>query len=132
MTNKREFVYLASPYTCNKDGKEFGDGYERKMIQNMRFMQVCHAACAMMHQGIFVYSPIAHTVPIARFGLPDGYEFWREYDHEILRRMDKLVVLMLDGWETSVGVQDEIAFMTELGKPVEYLELHDVIGTITP
>ncbi len=34
---------------------------------------------------------------------------------------DKVVVLMIDGWKESVGVQAEIAIARELGKPVSFL-----------
>jgi hypothetical protein len=33
-----------------------------------------------------------------------------------------VVVLMLKGWDTSVGVQDEIKYATELGIPVYYVQ----------
>jgi hypothetical protein len=37
-----------------------------------------------------------------------------------------VVVLMLDGWEQSRGVQAEIAIARELGKPVSFIDLNDL------
>ena len=124
-SSKKEFIYLASPYT-HGDGTKFED----VVVQDTRYLLACQAACALLQNGHYVYAPIPHTVAIAKCGLPVGYKFWKEYDHEMLRRLDKLVVLMLDGWKESVGVQDEIAFMAELGKPIEYMEMKDVTRTI--
>lgn len=43
-------------------------------------------------------------------------------DREHLKRCNELVVLMLDGWKESRGVQAEIRIALELGKPVRYLD----------
>jgi hypothetical protein len=42
-----------------------------------------------------------------------------------LRRCDEVVVLMLDGWERSEGVQAEIRIAEALGKPVRYRAAED-------
>ncbi|MBX3452499.1 MAG: DUF1937 family protein [Planctomycetaceae bacterium] len=38
-----------------------------------------------------------------------------------MARCDEVVVLTLDGWRESAGVQAEIRIAGELGKPVRYL-----------
>ena len=35
---------------------------------------------------------------------------------------EKVVVVKMDGWETSKGVAAEIKIANELGKPVEFME----------
>ncbi len=76
-----------------------------------------------MLRGIHVFSPISHTHPIACVGdLPKSWEFWEAYDRVILAACCKVMVLMLDGWKESVGVQTEIKIAQELGLPVEYIE----------
>lgn len=103
-------IYLASPYS-----------HESETIREMRFALVCEAAASLMSKGTLVFSPIAHTHPIAKFGLPTGFDFYEEYDREMIKRCDSLVVLTLDGYEHSKGVEAEVKYAHELGKEVTYL-----------
>lgn len=106
-----ELIYLASPYT-----------HEDPAVQQARFETACRAAAHLMNKGHAVFSPIAHTHPIACAGdLPKGWDFWERYDRTILAGCHSMMVLQLDGWQQSRGVQAEIAIMRELGKPVEYM-----------
>jgi hypothetical protein len=59
------------------------------------------------------------------------WSFWEQYDRKFLERCDEVVVLMLDGWEESVGVQAEIRIAGELGKPVRYLAPEEAAGSPT-
>jgi nucleoside 2-deoxyribosyltransferase len=105
-------VYLASPYSSPSPE-----------VRESRFHAACRAAAQLMAGGAFVFSPIAHTHPIALAGdLPKGWDWWREYDRRMLAACDEVAVLCIDGWRESVGVQGEIAIAAETGKPVKYLE----------
>ncbi len=75
----------------------------------------------MMRVGKLVFSPIAHTHPIAAYDLPGDWAFWRRYDRAMLQRCDELAVLQLDGWEESIGVQAEIAIAKDLNLPVRFI-----------
>lgn len=86
-----------------------------------RFNAVCEAAAKLMRDGVHLYSPIAHTHPIAQFGLPKGWDFWREYDELILSKCDQLWVLMLDGWRESKGVLAETEIAQRLHLSIRYL-----------
>lgn len=77
---------------------------------------------ALVHAGHVVFSPIVHSHPLAEHGLPNTWAFWRKQDEVYLERCDMLVVLMLDGWQESIGVRGEIEIAKELGKPTVYLE----------
>ena len=103
-------VYLASPYS-----------HPDPRVRDARFQAACRAAAALLSAGEIVFSPIAHSHPIAAHGLPTAWEFWECADRELLRRCDELLVLMLPGWQESRGVQAEIATARELGMPVRYL-----------
>ncbi len=104
-------IYLASAYS-HPDAR----------VRQHRFEQACQAAAAITRAGLSVFSPISHSHPIARFGVPTGWEFWARIDHEFLSKADLLAVLKLDGWQASAGVQAEIALAGELGLPVIYVE----------
>ena len=104
-------IYLASPYS-----------HPDPAVRQGRFCAACQAAAGLMRVGHAVFSPIAHCHPLVEFGLPTDWEFWQRCDIEHLKRCDEVVVLTLDGWEASAGVQAEIRIATELGRPVSYLE----------
>ena len=76
-----------------------------------------------MATGELVFSPISHTHPIAEAGgLPLGWDFWERYDRAMLDACRRVVVLMLNGWRESVGIQAEIGLAWRMGLPVEYME----------
>lgn len=105
-------IYLASPYS-----------HPDPLIREQRFREACRHAAFMMRRGSVVFSPIAHTHPIAvQNSLPTGWDFWRKVDTAILIRADSLVVLMLDGWKESKGVEAEIRFAKSMGIPTSYME----------
>jgi len=104
-------IYLASPYSDPDPG-----------IEQHRFDAVCQAAAALMQRGMLVFSPIAHSHPIARFGLPKDWAFWHRYDRAFLAQCDELWVLMLPGWNRSVGVRAEMRIAMEMGKPVRLVD----------
>ena len=104
-------IYLASPYSSDSP-----------VVREARFKAVCVAASKLMVKGLLIFSPIAHTHPIAVAGdLPKGWDFWAKYDREFLNFCDEIWVLMLDGWEQSRGVAGEIAIMEDMGKLVKYI-----------
>lgn len=105
-------TYLASPYS-----------HPEAEVMERRFNQVCYVAGAMMASGELVYSPIAHTHPIAvRCELPRGWDFWERFDRRMLSASSRLLVVKMSGWEESKGIAGEIAIAKEMGIPVEYLD----------
>ena len=104
-------IYLCSPYSDPDPA-----------VQEARFQAVCRHTAGMMSRGIHVFSPIAHTHPIAAYSLPTGWDFWNSYDRAFLEMCSDIIVLMLLGWKESEGVQAEIAIAQELGKPVSYID----------
>ncbi len=73
-----------------------------------------------------IFSPITHTHPIAQHGLPKDWTFWRDFDLEYLEFCESMIVLTMDGWEKSKGVQEEIQIMTKMHKPISYLSMEDI------
>ena len=103
-------IYLASPFT-----------HVDPAIRQQRFEAACRAAAALICRGQTVFSPIAHSHAICRYGVPLDWQFWQRHDRRYLDVCDEVVVLMLDGWRESIGVQAEITIARELGKPVTFL-----------
>ena len=103
-------IYLASPYT-----------HVDATVRESRFDAACLATTTLMRAGLSVYAPIVQCHPLVRYGLPIEWEFWQAHDCEHLRRCDEVMVLTLDGWKASRGVQAEIVLAIQLDLPIRYL-----------
>ena len=105
------FWYLASPYSKYPCGL------------NCAFVDVCKQATLLVEQGIPVFSPIAHTHPIALHGGLDplDHSIWIPADEPFMRAASGLIVLKLDGWKESHGVKIEIDHFLEARKPVVFM-----------
>lgn len=72
--------------------------------------------------GGVVFSPISHSHPIEIESKEvNDHHFWARQDDWFEVNASRVAVLMIDGWETSRGVQREIRMAEERGLPVEYL-----------
>lgn len=102
-------IYLAAPYSS----------VDPKVISE-RVDKINRYAAELMKTSI-VFSPISHSHPIALAGrLPTDFNFWVKQNHEFIRWADIVYVLMLEGWENSVGIADEVEFATAIGKKIIY------------
>lgn len=102
-------TYLACPYM-----------HEQQQVMDWRFDRVCELSAQLLREGQHTFSPISESHPIARFGLPKDWAFWKAHDEIMLSRVDALMVYCLPGWEKSVGVKAEIEIVQRLGKPIEH------------
>jgi hypothetical protein len=99
-----KLTYLASPYS-----------HPDPRIMHGRFLAVCAAAARLMSEGQVVFSPIAHSHPLAMAGkLPTDWAFWERYDRVMLERSDKFGILPLPGWNESRGIKAEIKIWGKL------------------
>lgn len=104
-------IYLASPYS-----------HPNSAVRESRFRRVCKAAAGLIAGGCNVFSPIAHSHPIEKYGeLPPDVD-WIRMDEEHMERCDSLYILMLDGWKKSIGVAAEIKMAKKFGIPIVYLD----------
>lgn len=113
-------IYLASPYS-----------HPDPAVREQRYQAACQATAALLRAGELVFSPIVHSHPLVAFDLPTAWGFWESIDRAYLERCDEVVVLMLNGWEASVGVRAEIGIARALGKPVRVLAPEDATGSPT-
>ena len=105
------YCYIASPYS-----------HEDPAIMEDRYKAVMKITAEYLQGKIHVYSPIVHCHEIAKvYSLPKDYNFWKAYNKTMLDKADKLIVVMLDGWENSIGVSDEIKFATSRNKHILFL-----------
>lgn len=106
-------VYLATPYSKFHGGIESAFRYAAKV-----------AALLIRHQ-VNVYSPIAHTHPIAIHGGLDplNHELWLRFDRTMMERSDALLVAMMTGWRESHGIRMEMGFFESANKPIHFMDL---------
>lgn len=107
----RALHYLATPYTDYCQGR------------TAAFQHAAEAAAALLRRGLLVYSPIAHSHPIAEHGRldPCDQHLWMALDLEMLDRCNSLLVVQMPGWNESAGVAAEIAHAEATEKPISYL-----------
>jgi len=96
-------AYLATPYT------KYSEGIEQA------FIEACKLAGRLIQAGIHVYSPIAHSHPIAIHANIDPLDqtFWLDLDGAMLHVCRALIVAHMDGWEQSTGIAHEIEFFEQ-------------------
>lgn len=103
--------YMASVYT------QFPKGLEQAYIEASK------SAAMLLKRGLNVFSPIAHSHPIALYGGIDkiDHDFWMRLDIAILDECAGLLVVMMPGWRESKGIAAEIKHARETGKSVTFL-----------
>lgn len=104
------YLYLASPYS-HPDPK----------VREERFRLACRKSAEYLLGGISVFSPIAHSHPIADY-LPEAMrldiDLWMLADLPMLRFAKELHVLCIQGWDVSKGVAREIEYARQVGIPI--------------
>ena len=105
------FWYLATPYSKYHAGIEAA------------FNVACWQTGLLMRAGVPVFSPIAHTHPIAKrcHMNPLDHGIWIPADRPMMDAARGLIVCMIPGWDRSYGVDLEIATFRAAGKPVVYM-----------
>lgn len=101
-------AYLATPYT------NFPGGIEPAFIAAAKLV------AALLKTGVKVYSPIAHTHPVAIYGDIDplDHAIWIPFDQGMMDVCGSLIVAQLPTWERSRGVAMEIDYFRNAGKPI--------------
>ena len=103
--------YLATPYSKWPQGIEAA------------FVAASVVAARLLERGVSVYSPIAHTHPIAIHGGLDPFDhtIWLPFDAALMNAADALIVAGMLGWSESKGVAHEIDVFASAGKSMFYL-----------
>jgi nucleoside 2-deoxyribosyltransferase len=109
---KHKLVYLATVYSKCPHGIEWA------------FREASRTAAHLLQEGVSVFSPIAHTHPIAIYGGLDPYDhaIWLPFDQAMMDACDAMVVGKMQGWTKSVGIAHEIRDFTKKGKPIYGLD----------
>jgi len=113
---KFDLIYVGTPYT------KYAAGIEAA------FVDACKLTARLLSAGLNVYSPIAHTHPIAIHGRLDplDHKIWLPFDAAIMGKSDAMIVAMLPTWDSSSGVRHEIDAFVAASKPVFFMNPADL------
>ncbi len=102
-----KLYYLASPYS-HIDPK----------VQHQRFELVNEFAAKLIEeQHLTIIEPI--VCGHAKLNLlPTTFTFWQDMCRRFIQHCDAVIVYTIPGWKESIGVQAEIKYAKELGKPI--------------
>ena len=109
-------LYLACPFS-----------HHDETVQRQRYHLACRAAAKLLQSGIVVFSPLANSVPAVEIGgLELDHAGFLNIDLPILRRCDEMLVLCLEGWQQSRGVQQELGEAIAFQKPVTMIKEEEI------
>jgi nucleoside 2-deoxyribosyltransferase len=112
--SKSRIIYLACPYT-----------HPDRAVRERRFQLATETAAALIKRGHIVFSPITMTHPIdsvlAGNASTLGSEFWVTFDEAFMDICSEMIVLDIEGWKRSSGIQREVAYFEMQGKPVRFI-----------
>ena len=99
--------FLATPFSLHPRGLDAA------------FRDACFTAELVRRLGLDVYCPIEETFPVSKRTKIDplDYQFWQETIAPYIKRCDRLLIAMIDGWEQSVGIEHERREFRRLSKP---------------
>lgn len=105
------YWYLATVYSKHPDGIDAAH------------VMACRAAADLIRAGIPVFSPIAHTHPIAIHGAIDplDHSIWLPADAPMMAGARGLIVYCSEGWRDSYGIGEEIKAFTTAGKSIVHM-----------
>jgi hypothetical protein len=103
-------IYLASPYS-----------HPNPAVRELRYELARIVTANWLKNGEAMFSPIVYGKSMEKM-IGTDYKSWKNFNDAMLTACTSLMVLKLDGWDISKGVQYEIALAKQLGKPVNYLQ----------
>lgn len=110
-------LYICIPYT--------------KIDKEESFKTANAIAAYYTNQGNCVFSPITHGHSIVQeHNLPQGFKYWGKACFEFIVWCDVLVVVKLEGWKESDGVQAEIVIAKRLKREIVYVDPEIIMAKV--
>lgn len=108
---KKTLAYLACPYS-----------HPDSAVRKRRLFAANWMASRLLAEGVYVYSPLTHNLPLDQQGTLTGWKNWQTFDLLMVSRCDKVIVMKMDGWQSSEGVLAECRHAQSLGLPIEEIQ----------
>jgi hypothetical protein len=104
-------IYLSTPFTRYHMGPEAA------------FIHASRLAGRLVAKGRNVFSPIAHSFPIAIYGGVDLYdgELWNRINAPYMAMCSEIYIAKMDGWRASEGIAWEVENFRAAKKPIHLL-----------
>lgn len=118
-------IYLAAPYS-----------HENPEIETERNRIIDNVTMNLVMMGFVVYSPITHGCALVRSAILDDTEIgtdWKAWERHclgMLEKADSMMILALEGWAKSKGIDAEIDYCNENQIPVTILTELDIAKLI--
>lgn len=130
---KPKLVYICSPYTANHVG-----GIVKTVTEEARYQLITAVAAALKvkygNKYVF-FLPITQSHAMKQFKpeLGGSFEAWKSDDLFVVKeKADELWVIMMGGWNKSIGVNAEIACAQHNKKRVRFISPSEVLNeTVT-
>lgn len=101
-------MYVSTPYSHSDESIR-----ELRYNEALRFLQYLAIISEPAVSIIVQYHPLMQYLPMT-------FEFWSKIYTPILQASSSVGVLMIEGWDTSKGVTDEINKANAFGKELKY------------
>lgn len=107
-----ELIYVASPYSKYIWGIDAA------------FDDIAKITGRLIRNELNVYSPIVHThkIAIASGMDPLDHSLWMKIDETLMNKSDALLVVKMQGWQESYGVNYEVRYFDTRGKPIHFFD----------
>lgn len=109
---KYNLIYLATPYSKYRYGLAGA------------FEEACKIVGRLITKGINVYSPIAHTHPVALYAKLDplDHNIWLPFDKVMMNAADLLLIATMEGWDKSKGILHEVDYFFNQKKDILFID----------
>jgi hypothetical protein len=118
------YYYISNPYNGSEEQRE-----ERAKI-------AAYVCGRLLKKGIHAWSPIVHNHAMMKtfneFTLEERRTMILDFDFSLLKASKAMIVLTIDGWQTSYGVTAEIELCRELSIPIKYLNPKELMSDCDP
>lgn len=104
-------VFLSIPYS-----------HPDPEVIEARVVVLYKAIAHFMKLGQVPIAPCTNHAVVKHVTLPSDWAYWQKYSETLLGLCGKMVIIRLEGWETSTGVNGEIAYCKANGIPIEYID----------
>lgn len=110
-----------------------------KVVQHrVALLEQCFSHVVLEFNGIVPFSPVLNTTEILRkLRIESPPEGWYAFDLVHIKRLnrfkgDRLIVIQMEDWESSLGVALEVATAEALGIPVSYHTVEELLSDDPP
>ena len=112
--------YVSAPYSSALDKD-----------QRMIIVTTYSATCLLRDEHVICPLTMGHNFIKTSVKLPFQSEWWLDWCINLLAGCDEMDVLMLPGWDTSIGVTAEVEYAQQNGIKINYIKSEDLLKPLS-